>query len=191
MLQIIVTSHNPVKINAVEKWFIRMFPNVDFMITPINSPSNVKDQPSSIEETLQWAINRVKNAKVSHPWFDYYFGLEWWIQNFDWEVAVLWRVYCENSQDQKWKWMSWWHFLPQPVIELLSQWMELWTADDIVFWKTNSKQSTGSIGILTNDVLTREDGFITWVINSLIPFKNEKLYFDISLDAYEPHKFFN
>jgi non-canonical (house-cleaning) NTP pyrophosphatase len=49
--------------------------------------------------------------------------------------------------------------------------MELGDADDAVFGRSNSKQANGSIGLLTDDALTRTEYYVQAVIMALIPFK--------------------
>ncbi|MEM6529629.1 MAG: DUF84 family protein, partial [Chloroflexota bacterium] len=55
--------------------------------------------------------------------------------------------------------------------------MELGDADDIVFGRSNSKQQTGSVGLLTGDALTRETYYLHAVVLALIPFKNPAFTF--------------
>lgn len=67
-------------------------------------------------------------------------------------------------------------YLPKEIVSLIKSGKELGEADDIVFKRSNSKQSNGAVGILTDDVLTRTDYYQTAVILALIPFKNPTLY---------------
>lgn len=67
-------------------------------------------------------------------------------------------------------------YLPKEIVALIKMGKELGEAGDIVFKRTNSKQSNGAVGILTGDVLTRADYYETAVIMALIPFKNPKMY---------------
>jgi inosine/xanthosine triphosphatase len=72
-MKIIVASTNPQKIKAVSD----IIPKYDFLIGAsvegVNTDSGVSDQPKSIEETVQGAINRAKNAFKN---VDYSFGIE-------------------------------------------------------------------------------------------------------------------
>jgi non-canonical (house-cleaning) NTP pyrophosphatase len=54
--------------------------------------------------------------------------------------------------------------------------MELGLANDRVFGTTNSKQASGLIGLLTNDVLTREGVFRDAVIAALARFLHPHLF---------------
>jgi len=67
-------------------------------------------------------------------------------------------------------------FLPKKMVELVKAGKELGEADDIVFGKVNSKQANGTVGNLTNDVITRTSYYEPAVILALIPFKNPELY---------------
>ena len=72
-MKIIVASTNPQKIQAVSN----LVPKYDFLlgadIEVVSVPSGVSDQPKSIEETVQGAINRAKSAFKDT---NYSFGIE-------------------------------------------------------------------------------------------------------------------
>jgi non-canonical (house-cleaning) NTP pyrophosphatase len=68
-------------------------------------------------------------------------------------------------------------YLPQEVITLVQRGIELGHADDMVFGRSNSKQQNGSVGLLTEDVITRLTYYSHAVVLALIPFKNEALQF--------------
>ena len=60
--------------------------------------------------------------------------------------------------------------------ELVKEGMELGKADDLVFNKDNSKQQGGSVGILTQGVVDRNEYYRQAIILALIPFLNENLF---------------
>ena len=66
--------------------------------------------------------------------------------------------------------------LPPKVSELINQGQELGIATDIVFNETNSKHKGGTVGILTNDLITRKDFYRDAMIFALIPFVKPELY---------------
>ncbi len=66
--------------------------------------------------------------------------------------------------------------VPLPSMGLVRQGMELGAANDVVFGKTNSKQANGLIGLLTNDILTREGVFRDAVIGALARFLHPELF---------------
>ncbi len=180
-MKIIVSSTNPVKINATLEGFQQVFPNKTFEIEGLSVPSGVSDQPISEKETMEGAKNRVLNAHEIYPKADYWVGIEGGIQKVesdeqdDPEMMTFAWVFIK-SKDQIGKGRSASFFLPPKVVTLIEQGKELGEADDIVFGKNNSKQQNGAIGILTEDLITRTALYIPAVIIALIPFKNTHLY---------------
>jgi len=62
------------------------------------------------------------------------------------------------------------------VAALLEKGMELGDADDQVYGRSNSKQSSGAIGILTNDAMSRKESFVQPVMLSLTSFRNPQYF---------------
>ena len=176
MQKVIVASTNPVKIETVKIGFSKMFPKEKFVFSGVTVPSGVSDQPQSEEETLKGATIRAKNAMKKVPEADYWVGVEGGLKRENGEAqAFAWIVVIhKGGKIGKGKTASF--FLPKRIIDLLDQGKELGEADDIVFKRTNSKQSNGAVGILTNDVLTRTSFYEHGIILALIPFKNQDLY---------------
>lgn len=175
MKKIIVASKNPVKIKAALQGFQEMFPKEIFDAEGIKVPSGVNDQPVGSEETYQGALNRVETAKLERPEADYWIGIEGGNLVSEDEVEVMaWVIVL--SKDRMGKARTAGFFLPPKVIELLNQGYELGHADDIVFGVDNSKQTSGSSGLLTENVMTRLRFYVPAVILALIPFKQQNLY---------------
>ncbi len=175
-MKVVVASTNPVKINTTEIGFAKMFPDTTFEISGVSALSNVSNQPMSEEETLQGATNRAENVSRLVPEADFWVGIEGGLEEIDGEFeAFAWIVVkAKNGKEGKGRTGSF--FLPKKVAELIRQGKELGEADDIVFGRINSKQTTGAVGILTGDVLTRTSYYEPAVILALIPFKNPSLY---------------
>jgi inosine/xanthosine triphosphatase len=177
-VSVVVSSKNPVKINAVSAGLKRMFPKSDFNLVSVDVPSGVADQPMSDEETLQGAKNRVANATKLVGDADLYIGIEGGVCNLQNEMAAFaWIVIC--SKDLMGKARSGTFFLPKAVSELVQQGVELGVADDLVFKRENSKQAGGAIGILTENALDRKELYEQAVLLALVPFKNQGLYLQI------------
>ena len=182
---VIVASNNPVKIGASRDGFSRMFPTLTFDVQAISVPSGVPDQPFTDEETLQGALNRARNARDAEPNADYWIGLEGGvdnagkadgpIQSFAW-IAVVGNG-KDGSGERVGKARTSTYYLPEETAKLLRSGMELGHADDLVHGRTNSKQKSGSVGILTDDVVDRQGFYSQAVILALIPFKNVQLTF--------------
>ncbi len=176
MKKVIVTSGNPVKSIATKNAFQRMFPDQQFKIEAIAVSSLVKDQPASDEETLTGALNRVKNAKQIRSDANYWIGIEGGIEEReDGMVAFAW-VFVENENGLIGKSRSGTFYLPDKVARKIREGIEMGSANDIIFDLKNSKQNSGAIGILTDDVIDRVQLYEHAIILALVAFKNDNLY---------------
>ena len=175
MKKVIVASLNPVKIQAVENGFTKIFPEIEIECTGLSVPSNVSDQPMSDKETLLGAENRVLNAYQLSDSADYYVGIEGGIEQINNEMmAFAWIVISSHELTGKSKTSTF--FLPPKISALIASGKELGEADDIVFGLQNSKQQNGAVGILTQNIMTRESYYTEAVVLALIPFMNAELY---------------
>jgi inosine/xanthosine triphosphatase len=140
MLNIVVASTNPVKLQAALAGLRRMFPAETFAARGLAVPSGVDPQPMSDAETLQGALNRSAGAWSAAPEADYWVGIEGGCQASQAELAVFaWAVV--RSRDRLGKGRTGEFFLPPAVADLVRSGTELGEADDLVFGRTNSKQA--------------------------------------------------
>lgn len=174
--KIVVASENPVKLDTSGLGFAKMFPEELFEVSGVSAPSNVSNQPMTEEETLKGALNRAENVSKLSPDADYWVGIEGGLEEINGQMETFAWIVVKHKDGKIGKGKTGSFFLPQKIAELIKQGKELGEADDIVFGKTNSKQSNGAVGILTNDVLTRTTFYEPAVILALIPFKNPELY---------------
>src|SRR5438445_10436441 len=119
-------------------------------------------------ETYRGALNRVNNARIYSPDADFWIGIEGGLcevnlemRAFAWVVIVSKDGMVGTSRTADFA-------LPDKVVALIREGKELGEADDIVFGRSNSKQSNGSVGILTKDVITRTSYYEQSVILALI-----------------------
>ena len=174
-MKITVASKNPVKIQAAKLGFQSIFPNTNFEVEGISVPSGVRDQPMDDSETKLGAINRVERAKKEQPNADYWVGIEGGIENLKEGMSVFaWIVIQSKTRKGFAKTATF--FLPPKVQKLVNEGIELGEADDIVFGVSNSKQSSGALGLLTDDVLNRTDLYQPAVVMALIPFIKAEYY---------------
>ncbi|MFA6512013.1 MAG: inosine/xanthosine triphosphatase [Patescibacteria group bacterium] len=175
MKTVIITSMNPVKLQAVEQGFQRMFPGEEFLFAGVKVPSGVSDQPMGDDEMLKGARQRIIAAQRTNPDAEYYVGLEGGAFEESGKLGTCaWVVVRGGTQEGMARTIGF--MLPGRVAELVRGGMELGDADDIVFGKSNSKQQNGAIGLLTHDVLSRTSEYASGVIMALVPFKNPELY---------------
>lgn len=175
MISVVVASENPVKINAVALGFERMFPGEAFRFRGMVVPSGVSDQPMTDQAARLGAVTRASNAQQAAPQADYWVGIEGGCAVLEGEmVAFAWIVVLSNAQRGSARTAQF--RLPKEVQALVEGGMELGAADDSVFGRTNSKQNSGAVGLLTADVVTRTTLYEQAVVLALIPFKNMDRY---------------
>ncbi|MCB9450346.1 MAG: inosine/xanthosine triphosphatase [Anaerolineaceae bacterium] len=173
---IVVASQNPVKIAAARQGFNQLFPGETVTVTGVNVPSGVSDQPMSDAETYQGARNRAQAARDAQPGADYWMGIEGGLTDWDGDLlAFAWIVVLAGDLVSHSRTATF--SLPQEIVTLIRQGIELGEADDIVFRRNNSKQGNGAVGILTGDIIDRTGYYAHAVMLALIPFKNPDLTF--------------
>lgn len=174
MIKIVVASKNPVKLEAVHDG-LSVFFTEEIELLGVSVESGVSDQPMSDAETLQGALNRVRNAAEQFSGHDFYVGVEGGVEDSaSGLMAFAWIVISKNGTLGKARTAGF--FLPPRVAELVHQGIELGDADDQVFRKENSKQQNGAVGLLTNDTITRKSLYLPAVQMAFIPFLNPELY---------------
>lgn len=175
---IVTASKNPVKVAAALAGFQAMFPSTTYTVRGVSVPSDVSDQPFTDAETLLGAQNRASAARLQDPDADYWVGIEGGVedtpegplQSFAWVVVI-------SRAGKQGKARTAAFYQPEEVAKLVRGGMELGKADDVVFGRVNSKHASGSVGLLTGDVVTRETYYVPAVVLALIPFRNEDLTF--------------
>jgi inosine/xanthosine triphosphatase len=173
-IKVAIASKNPVKIESARLAFTKIFPKESFDFHGFLASSNVSVQPLGEKETLTGAKNRVINLSKTIK-ADYYIGIEGGVKLVGKSMETFaWVVIKSKNKFSKSRTASF--YLPQKIIDLVDQGKELGEADDIIFNRKNSKQSNGSVGILTDDVVTRTSYYEQAVVMALIPFKNPDLY---------------
>ena len=178
MKTVVISSKNPVKIRAALHGFQRMFQGETFRIQTTSVPSGVSDQPRSNPETLHGALNRVVGAAGLVQEADFWVGIEGGVEEINGELAAFAWIVVKNA-NLLGKSRTGTFFLPPRVAQLVREGKELGEADDIVFGRSNSKQENGAIGILTGDVVDREELYEQAVILALVPFRNDTLYSEL------------
>jgi inosine/xanthosine triphosphatase len=175
MQKVIIASQNPVKINSTKIGFSKIFEKEQFHFEGVSVPSGVADQPMTEAETLQGAVNRSVAAKEMIPDAYFWVGIEGGIQKDQFGIyAFAWVVV--KSPDKQGQSRTSTFYLPDRVVNLLQEGVELGEANDIVFRETNSKQQGGAVGSLTNRQLGRTEYYVQAVMLALVPFCNPKLY---------------
>ncbi len=172
---VVVASGNPVKVAAARAGVRRMFPDWAVTVRSVSVPSGVADQPLTDEETLTGATTRAGHAATACPAARFWIGIEGGVQWHAGELSAFAWVVVRSATGQG-KARSGTFFLPGAVAELVAQGLELGEADDRVFQQANSKQAAGAVGLLTGNVVDRQQLYEQAVVLALVRFKNEALY---------------
>lgn len=193
-LQVIVASLNPAKIAAARLAFAQLLPDAHLTvsITGVSVPSGVAEQPMSDTETYKGARLRALAARALRPKADLWIGMEGGIElqhngfggpsciTFAW-IQVLGPAFvqpsgleCHHPLDNASRSAS--LTLPPAVAQALAEGEALGPIMDRLFNQTNSKQTGGAIGILTEQHLTRRTVYRDTLILALAPWLNPELY---------------
>ncbi|MEE4174076.1 MAG: inosine/xanthosine triphosphatase [Xanthomonadales bacterium] len=166
---VVVASHNPAKIDAVQRAFAAVFPRETLDLQPVRVPSGVKDQPDSDEETRRGAWNRARAARESHFAADAWVGLEGGLERIDgqWLASAWMVVIAADGREGQARTPT--LPLPPQVTALVDAGEELGVANDRVFGSTNSKQGGGAFGLLTGGRMTRGGIYAQTLELALLP----------------------
>jgi len=173
--RVVVGSKNPVKVGCTREAFFQAFGG-EWWVEGVDAHSGIPAQPRSESETLLGARNRATHAKKLLPKADFWVGLEGGVDEdrlgmyaFAWIFVMHRSGKCSQSKTGTF-------YLPPPIVALIREGMELGHADDLVFQAQNSKQQGGSVGLLTQGLVTREAYYQQAMVLALIPFLNDTLY---------------
>ncbi len=171
-MKVLIGTKNPGKIEGAKRALEKYFDN--FEIEGVKIESNVSEQPVGIE-TYNGAVNRVNNlinyAKENNITADLFLSVEsgltselgfWAITN----IAVI-----KNANGEMGTGASGSFPVPNQLVESIKT-ETLGVVMDKVFNETDLRSSTGGIGLLTKEHITRIDLTTEAFVMALIPFIN-------------------
>jgi inosine/xanthosine triphosphatase len=179
-----VGSKNPVKSAAARNGASKLFQMDNVSVENFDVPSLVSDQPMGDSETLTGATNRARLAYEAYceahngvpPTFSV--GLEGGVRDdsekeslecFAWIVVYNGHFFSKSSTAS--------FLLPRAIKKMIIEdGMELGHADDLLFSRQNSKQSSGSVGLFTHNVIDRAGYYEHAVILAFSPYLWPDLY---------------
>ena len=156
-MKVLIGTTNPGKIYGAKSALEQFYENVD--IVGVKAASEVSDQPVN-DETYVGAINRVKNtikyARENQIEADYYMAIESGLmQNFGkWFITNI-AVVADNHEKYS-TGMSASFPVPEKYVEAIKQ-KTLGSVMDSLFNENDLRSSTGGVGILTHEKITRID----------------------------------
>lgn len=187
-MKIIVASANPVKIAAIQQAYGALFPDTVFTIEGHNPQIDLPAQPKSSAETKNCAIKRVEAIVKQHASADIWAAIEGGIEiNENGEMDCLAWIVMRDKYNRWGESRTATFSLPQSVVDLINQGMELGHANDKIFNMHNSKQNLGMTGTVTHGVLDRAAYYVHAAILALVPFRNETIYFDDATQRKAAH----
>lgn len=174
-MKIVVGSRNPVKINAAKQALAQVLSVDNPEISGLSVPSLVPEQPLTEADTRDGAINRVKACLVREK-ADWYVAIEGGVDNFkEGPATFAYVAICNGKQ---------WSIgrsanlpLPESVYVALSNGGELGPVMDQLFGTTNVKQKGGAIGLLTNNLATRQSVYELAIVLTMAKFTHAELFF--------------
>ncbi len=189
MIVAIASENNP-KVSACKKVFdelkneLNTDDELSFIIKSIDS--GVSDMPLSIDELMAGAKNRTTNLykilKSENRSADYFIGLEggFFIKynsdQLDPIVLLESWVYAFNGNKGFWG-SSGAIEVPEKISDdILKSGKELAVIIDQKMDQADIRSNQGTIGILTNNKITRQDFFESALIFALAPFYNSNIY---------------
>lgn len=178
------------KLNAVWEALSVFGPSLDdsaqFDIAAVEVPSGVRHTPLSRQEMMTGARNRVEELlriarEKSEPW-QYFAGLEggfdvMQLENRGRLVFLENWAYVSDAGGHASFGQSGAVLVPEPLAKrVVDDGLELSEAIDTFSSGRGIRDAQGAWGVLTRNMITRQDAFRVAVINAFAPFFNRALY---------------
>lgn len=173
MKHIAIGSTNPVKCNASRAVLGAVYPGATFR--SLDVASGVAAQPWGDVETRAGAVNRAR-AALDAAGADLGVGLEGGVQET--ELGLMTCAWCAvvDTHGQTGVGGSACMLLPPAVADALRRGAELGPVIDRLAGAVNLRQHGGAIGILTDQLATRQSAFEAILRLALAPFRQPAWY---------------
>jgi inosine/xanthosine triphosphatase len=182
------TTRRP-KLNAVREALDLIGPSLDpaaqFEIAGVDVPSGVRHTPLSREDIMQGARQRaqalLRIAREKSEQWKYFVGLEGGLdvvhENGVRQVFLESWAYVSDGSGRGAFGQSGAVAVPEPLaIRVVDQGVELSEAIDAFAGGRGIRDAQGAWGVLTRDLITRQDAFRVALINAFAPFYNREIY---------------
>lgn len=175
MMKINVGTHNPVKVRATRNVLEKIYTTVD--VEGIEVDSGVSDQPIGLDETIQGAMNRARNAFIG---VDLSVGIESGLLAVPHSITgyldLQWCAIYDGERTTLG--VSAGFEYPPAVVEEVLKGQEVGDVMDRVTGVEKLGQKTGAVSILTKGLLNRTENTEQCVLMAMIPRMNLGVYFE-------------
>ncbi len=176
MMKVNVGTHNPLKVRATRNVMEKIYTNVD--VEGIEVDSGVSDQPIGLDETIQGAVNRARNAFLDA---DLSVGIESGLlaapHSITGYLDLQWCAIYDGERITLG--VSAGFEYPPVVVEEVLKGQEVGEVMDEVTGVEKLGQKTGAVSILTKGLLDRTENTEQCVLMAMIPRMNSDLYLEI------------
>jgi len=163
-----------------------------FEITGVEVPSGVRHTPLSREDIMRGARQRTEAllqiARETHEQWKYFVGLEGGLEvvheNGLRQVLLESWAYVSDSSGCGAFGQSGAVLVPEPLaIRVVDQGIELSEAIDAFAGGRGIRDAQGAWGVLTRNLITRQDAFRIALVNAFAPFFNREIYSSHAIKA--------
>ena len=175
-MKIVVGSTNIPKTMAVEGSFNRAFPNDEIYVTGVSTESGVSSHPTSAQESIAGALNRLAQAKNHMPGADYYVGIEGGLLQVDHRMWEIGWVAIGNALGQIATGLSAGVELRGAILDAIINGEELDHVLEEKFDIHAAGNANGFYGLATNDLVTRQAAYEQGITFALAQFLHPEFY---------------
>lgn len=174
-MKVVVGSKNPVKLNATRNVLKKIYNDLEIKTSEVDS--EVPDQPFGLDETINGAINRAKNA--FDDWADLSVGIESGLMEtpntITGYIDLQWCAIFDGDRVTIGV-SSGFEYPPMVINEVLNG-FEVGDIMDKITGVENLGQKKGAVSRLSKDMLDRTENTEQCVLTAMIPRMNEEMYF--------------
>jgi len=174
-LKVVVGSKNPVKLNATKNVLERIYD--DLTVSSVNADSEVPDQPFGLDQTVDGAVNRAKNAYSDE--YDLSVGIESGLievpKTLTGFIDIQWCAIFDGRNITIGA-SSGFEYPPSVIKQVLAG-VEVGDVMDQVTGVDDLGQKKGAVSHLSHGMLNRTQNTEECVLTAMIPRMNRETYF--------------
>lgn len=174
--KIILTSANPVKIQVVQKAIDNLFFNQAINLLSLDLEEKGAE-PFGEDAIISQITSSIQQARQLHPNALYYIGMEGGIIEKDYGTyEAAYAIVEDNTGELKGISQSVSFPVPNQVTELVRTGIPFGKAVDQIFHTQNIKTTKGFIGLLTNNLVDKQDLYYQPTIVAFSKLINQSWY---------------